>query len=168
MGGPMSLGSTTSRRYNLTFSVNARNIFNDINYAPLVGNLSSPLFGQPNAIAGGPFGSSSAPRKIELQAMFNFLRRSEIRPVASRPRMCSVTPASACIHNSLLNRYRGIFYDASKASRLLTHVLQLRVAENNAQLINSSCQEIRTMSRCVRDSLPCRIGRRERSMLACL
>jgi hypothetical protein len=71
-GGPMGLGSTTNRRYNLTFSVNARNIFNNINFAPLVGNLSSPIFGQPNAIAGGPYGSSSAPRKIELQAMFTF------------------------------------------------------------------------------------------------
>ena len=71
-GGPMGLGSATSRRYALTFSVNARNIFNNINYAALVGNLSSPIFGQPNAIAGGPYGSSSAPRKIELQAMFNF------------------------------------------------------------------------------------------------
>ena len=68
----MGLGSATNRRYNLTFSVNARNIFNNINYAPLVGNLSSPIFGQPNAIAGGPYGSSSAPRKIELQVMFNF------------------------------------------------------------------------------------------------
>jgi hypothetical protein len=72
MGGPMSLGSATNRRYNLTFSINARNVFNNINYAPLVGNLSSPIFGQPNAIAGGPYGSSSAPRKIELQAMFTF------------------------------------------------------------------------------------------------
>jgi uncharacterized membrane protein YgcG len=72
MGGPIGLGSATNRRYSLTFSVNARNVFNNINYAPLVGNLSSPLFGQPNAIAGGPYGSSSAPRKIELQAMFNF------------------------------------------------------------------------------------------------
>lgn len=71
-GGPIGLGSATSRRYSLTFSVNARNIFNNINFAPLVGNLSSPIFGQPNAIAGGPYGSSSAPRKIELQAMFNF------------------------------------------------------------------------------------------------
>ena len=70
--GPMGLGNATNRRYNLTFSVNARNIFNNINYAPLVGNLSSPIFGQPNAIAGGPYGSSSAPRKIELQVMFNF------------------------------------------------------------------------------------------------
>jgi len=72
MSGPIGLGSATNRRYNLTFSVNARNVFNNINYAPLVGNLSSPLFGQPNAIAGGPYGASSAPRKIELQAMFNF------------------------------------------------------------------------------------------------
>jgi hypothetical protein len=72
MGGAMGLGSSTSRRYNLTFSINARNLFNDINYAPLVGNLNSPLFGQPNAIAGGPYGSSSAPRKIELGATFNF------------------------------------------------------------------------------------------------
>jgi len=72
MGGPISLGNTTNRRYSLTFSVNARNVFNNINYAPLVGNLSSPIFGQPNSIAGGPYGSSSAPRKIELQAVFNF------------------------------------------------------------------------------------------------
>ena len=72
IGGAMGLGGVTTRRYSLTFSVNARNIFNNVNYAPLVGNLSSPIFGQPNAIAGGPYGSSSAPRKIELQAMFNF------------------------------------------------------------------------------------------------
>ena len=70
--GPIGLGSATSHRYNMTFSVNARNVFNHINFAPLVGNLSSPIFGQPNAIAGGPYGSSSAPRKIELQVMFNF------------------------------------------------------------------------------------------------
>jgi len=71
-GGPIGLGSATNRRYNLTFGINARNIFNNINFAPLIGNLSSPIFGQPNAIAGGPYGSSSAPRKIELQAMFSF------------------------------------------------------------------------------------------------
>ena len=71
-GGPIGLGSASSRRYNLTFSVNARNIFNNINFAPLVGNVSSPIFGQPNSIAGGPYGSSSAPRRIELQATFSF------------------------------------------------------------------------------------------------
>jgi len=72
MGGGMGLGGGSSRRYNLTFSINARNVFNNVNFAPLVGNLSSPLFGQPNAIAGGPYGSASAPRKLELQAMFTF------------------------------------------------------------------------------------------------
>ena len=72
MGGPMGLGSATIRRYNLTFSINARNVFNNINFAPLVGNLSSPLFGEPNAIAGGPYGSASAPRKLELGALFTF------------------------------------------------------------------------------------------------
>ncbi|HUJ72849.1 MAG TPA: hypothetical protein VLZ30_11440, partial [Verrucomicrobiae bacterium] len=72
MSGPMGLGSATNRRYNLTFSINARNVFNNINFAPLVGNLSSPLFGEPNAIAGGPYGSSSAPRKLELGANFTF------------------------------------------------------------------------------------------------
>jgi hypothetical protein len=72
MGGPMGLGSATNRRYNLTFSINARNVFNNINFAPLVGNLSSPLFGEPNAIAGGPYGSASAPRKLELGALFTF------------------------------------------------------------------------------------------------
>ena len=68
----MGLGSATNRRYNLTFSINARNVFNNINFAPLVGNLSSPLFGEPNAIAGGPYGSASAPRKLELGAVFTF------------------------------------------------------------------------------------------------
>jgi hypothetical protein len=72
MNGPIGLGAATNRRYSLTFSINARNVFNNINFAPLVGNLSSPLFGQPNAIAGGPYGSASAPRKLELGATFNF------------------------------------------------------------------------------------------------
>ena len=72
MGGPLGLSGATSRRYSLTFSINARNVFNNINFAPLVGNLSSPLFGEPNAIAGGPYGTASAPRKLELGATFTF------------------------------------------------------------------------------------------------
>jgi hypothetical protein len=72
MGGAMGVSSAATHRYNMTFSINARNLFNNINYAPLVGNLSSPLFGEPNALAGGPYGSSSAPRKIELGATFTF------------------------------------------------------------------------------------------------
>ena len=66
------MGPATSRRYNLTFSINARNILNKVNAATPVGVLSSPNFGQSVALAGGPFSSVAANRKIELQAMFSF------------------------------------------------------------------------------------------------
>jgi len=70
-GGPFG-APTTTRRYNLTFSVNARNILNKVNAATPIGTLTSPLFGQSNALAGGPFSSAAANRKIELQASFSF------------------------------------------------------------------------------------------------
>jgi hypothetical protein len=73
--GPLSLNSGTSRRYTLTFTAIGRNITNHVNVAPLVGNLSSPLFGQANALAGGAFGSAAAGaanRKIDFQAVFSF------------------------------------------------------------------------------------------------
>lgn len=71
-GGGGFGGPATSRRYNLTFSVNARNVLNKVNAATPIGTLTSPLFGQSNALAGGPFSSAAANRKIELQAMFSF------------------------------------------------------------------------------------------------
>jgi hypothetical protein len=74
-GGPGGFGGmspATSRRYNLTFSVNARNIPNRVNAATPVGVLTSPNFGQSTNLAGGPFSSQAANRKIELQAMFSF------------------------------------------------------------------------------------------------
>ena len=43
-GGPFSMGPATNRRYNLTFSVNARNVLNRVNAAPPIGVLSSPRF----------------------------------------------------------------------------------------------------------------------------
>src|SRR5215475_1368680 len=46
---------TTNRRYNLTLSVNARNVLNRVNLAPPIGNLSSPSFGESISLAGGPF-----------------------------------------------------------------------------------------------------------------
>ena len=71
-GGPFGFGSTTNRRYNLTLSISARNIFNTVNLGSPVGNLNSPLFGQANSIAGffGP--GSAANRRIDLQARFTF------------------------------------------------------------------------------------------------
>jgi hypothetical protein len=71
-GGPFSAAAATNRRYNLTFSVNARNVLNRVNLAPPVGNLDSPLFGQSNALAGGPYSFGSATRRIDLQALFSF------------------------------------------------------------------------------------------------
>jgi len=71
-GGPGGGGTATTRRYNLTFSVSARNIFNHVNLAPPVGNLDSPLFAQSNALAGAPFSSGSASRRIDLQILFSF------------------------------------------------------------------------------------------------
>jgi Carboxypeptidase regulatory-like domain len=65
-------GSSTGQRYNLTLSVSANNIFNNVNLATPVGNLSSPLFGLSNNVAGRPFSSPSANRRIELQATFTF------------------------------------------------------------------------------------------------
>jgi hypothetical protein len=66
------MGPATTRRYSLTFSVNARNVLNRVNAATPVGVLSSPNFGQSIALAGGPFSSQAANRKIELQATFSF------------------------------------------------------------------------------------------------
>jgi hypothetical protein len=79
-GGPGGggMGAASNRRYSLTFSVNARNILNRVNAATPVGILPQPdspdpsNFGKSVALAGGPFSSAAANRKIELQAMFSF------------------------------------------------------------------------------------------------
>jgi hypothetical protein len=71
-GGPMMGGTTTNRRYNLTFAVSARNIFNHVNLASPIGDLNSPVFGQSIAISQGAFSSGSANRRIDLQVLFSF------------------------------------------------------------------------------------------------
>jgi hypothetical protein len=65
-------GGANNSRYNLTFSVSARNVFNNVNLATPIGNLSSPLFGLANGLAGGPYSSSSANRRIDLQVSLSF------------------------------------------------------------------------------------------------
>ncbi|HEY2360503.1 MAG TPA: carboxypeptidase regulatory-like domain-containing protein [Candidatus Angelobacter sp.] len=71
-GGPMGGPERSNQRYSLTFSANARNLFNHVNPAPPVGNLSSGLFGQSIALAGGVFNTQSANRRVDLQVMFSF------------------------------------------------------------------------------------------------
>ena len=68
-------GAAGDNRYNLTFSVQARNIFNNVNGGPPVGNLRSPFFGESIAIS-SRFGSggdgAAGNRRIEAEVRFSF------------------------------------------------------------------------------------------------
>lgn len=68
----VALGDAVPQPYKLTLSVSVRNIFNYVNLGLPVGDLSSPLFGQPTGIAGPPFSSSVANRRVDLRAQFAF------------------------------------------------------------------------------------------------
>jgi len=71
-GGPSQMPSNSDRRYNLMLGVNVRNVFNKVNLANPSGILGSPFFDISNALQGGPFSSSAASRRIDLQATFSF------------------------------------------------------------------------------------------------
>ncbi len=91
-GGPGGMfgNPTTNRRYNLIISLSARNILNHNNPGPIIGNITSPLFGQANQMGsggfggpGGGFGGGGLPgninfsenanqRRLELQIRFTF------------------------------------------------------------------------------------------------
>jgi hypothetical protein len=76
-GGPRGMGgifapSSTTRRFNLTLTVVARNIFNFWNPGTPIGNLSSTMFGESVSLAGGPFSSGTANRRVDFQALFSF------------------------------------------------------------------------------------------------
>ncbi|MGP0076622.1 MAG: carboxypeptidase regulatory-like domain-containing protein [Bryobacteraceae bacterium] len=67
-------GGSTGQRYNLTISVQARNLLNHVNPGPINGIVTTPLFGEPNTLAGGvgAFAQSGLNRRIDLQARFTF------------------------------------------------------------------------------------------------
>ncbi len=88
-GGPFGGGrggfgglEATSKRYTVTLSINARNLFNNVNTQVPSAVLNPPtttspasasaFFAVPNALAGGPFSSGAANRQIFLQASFGF------------------------------------------------------------------------------------------------
>jgi hypothetical protein len=71
-GGPMMGGPSSDRRYNLTLSMNVRNVFNKVNLGNPSGVLGSGFFDQPNSLQGGPFSTGGAVRRIDLQAAFSF------------------------------------------------------------------------------------------------
>jgi hypothetical protein len=51
--------------YSLAFSMAIQNLFNRTNFGPIIGNLSSPLFGQANSV-------SANARRIDFQVRFSF------------------------------------------------------------------------------------------------
>jgi hypothetical protein len=73
-----SAAASADHRYNLTISMSIRNLINHTNPGPIVGNITSPLFGQANQPAGagtlGGTGFSEAAnnRRLELQTRFTF------------------------------------------------------------------------------------------------
>jgi hypothetical protein len=81
-GGFGGIAGGSNKRYNITFSINARNLLNNLNAAVPSAVLfpptaSSPaeassFFARPNSQALGPFNTNSANRQIYLQASFNF------------------------------------------------------------------------------------------------
>jgi hypothetical protein len=79
-GGPGGMfgGGGGTGKYNLSVSINARNILNHANFASPSGDLASPYFGVYRSLSGGfgppgmGGGSSSYQRKIDLQLRFSF------------------------------------------------------------------------------------------------
>ena len=79
-GGPRGPNTRVDRRYSITLSAFAHNIFNVVNLAPPNGTLggppdgttNSPFFGKSNQLANGFFSHGSAVRDFNFQAVFNF------------------------------------------------------------------------------------------------
>jgi hypothetical protein len=71
-GGGQS-NSPAEKRFNLTFSLQMQNLLNHTNKATLIGNVSSPFFGEANASAGSFGGGGAAGnRRIEAQVRLTF------------------------------------------------------------------------------------------------
>jgi hypothetical protein len=69
MGGS---SATTGHKYSLSFSAQALNLFNDIDYGQPVGTVNSSKFGKSTSLAPGMFSSGSAARRIFITAAFSF------------------------------------------------------------------------------------------------
>ena len=65
-------GATSTRRYSMILSANARNLMNHVNYGPYIGSLSSPLFGEANSLGSSFHGGTANNRGIDLSLRFMF------------------------------------------------------------------------------------------------
>jgi len=76
LGGGTTAGAASSnRRYALVVSMQIRNLINHNNPGPIIGNITSPLFGQANQPAGSGnaiFSENANNRRLELQMRFTF------------------------------------------------------------------------------------------------
>jgi hypothetical protein len=73
-GGPRGMGETSEHRYNVTLSINARNLINHENLNTPNGSMTSPYFLESTGITGGFAAESTASnqRRIDMQLRFTF------------------------------------------------------------------------------------------------
>ena len=75
-GGPAGMfgggSSSTGKHYNFALGLQVQNLFNNKDLATPNGILNSQLFGEQTQLAGGPYTTNAAVRRISLQASFNF------------------------------------------------------------------------------------------------
>jgi hypothetical protein len=73
--GSIFSGPPADREYKVTIGFSTRNILNHTNPGPIIGNISSPLFGRSNALSGGlpgTFLSDANNRTTEIMTTFSF------------------------------------------------------------------------------------------------
>lgn len=74
--GVLGQSTTTASRYNVSIGMSVRNLLNHNNPGPIIGNITSPLFGRANQVAGGPngegFSENASNRRLELQLRFTY------------------------------------------------------------------------------------------------
>jgi hypothetical protein len=73
--GSIFPGPPADREYKVTIGFSTRNILNHTNPGPIIGNISSPLFGRSNALSGGlpgTFLSDANNRTTEIMTTFSF------------------------------------------------------------------------------------------------
>ena len=67
---------TSTRRYNFIVSMSARNVLNHTNQGPINGDITSPLFGRSNRMAGTlngeGFSENASNRRLEMQLRLTF------------------------------------------------------------------------------------------------
>jgi hypothetical protein len=75
-GGGRNNAPPTAHRYNLSVSMSGRNVLNHTNPGPIIGNITSPLFGRANQMAGGVggggFSENADNRRLEMQLRLAF------------------------------------------------------------------------------------------------